>query len=211
MVNSFIKIKNIQFIKILLITTFCVSIAAGQSAVQANGGYTERIDFAGYSYSEHWLGFYGVITNNTMIVGNSDIKNEVAIFTGISLQDGDYILITASPSPPMLSGLRAGNIASVDEITGLGGDSGSNTFTYSSSYRIPYSDATITDVPSIYMFDGMDHYFREALFSDDDGNPVFAVPIEHHDQDTSSHYFQLMLPDNGNLTYYLFYVPSDTQ
>ena len=207
MINSPpIKIISNLLFKTLLITFF-VSIAAGQAAVQADGGYTTRIDIAGNSYTEHWLGFYGVINNNTIIIGNSDEKNEGAIITGISPQAGDYLLITTSPSPPF--GLKAGSVASVDEITGLEGDSGSNTFTHYSNYRIPYSMDNLTDVPSIYIFYSMNHYFREALFSDSIGNPVFAVPIEDF-RNTSSQ-FQLMLPDNGNLTYYFFYLPAYTQ
>lgn len=213
MINSSpIKISNNLLIKTLLIA-FCVSIATGHAAVQANGGYTTQVDFAGSSYTEHWLGFYGVFTNNTMTIENSYDRNYTSvqqIFSGIRAQNGDYLLITTSPSPPF--GLRAGNIASVDEITGWGDDSGSNTFTHSSNYRIPYSEDILTDVPSIYMFDNKTLYSREALFSDSNGNPVFAVPIEPYDlQNTSTHYFQLMLPDNGNLTYYFFYLPSDAQ
>lgn len=204
MINSPpIKIINNLLIKTLLIAFF-VSIAGGQADVQADGGYIARIDIAGNSYTEHWLGFYGVINNNTMIIGNSDTKNEGAIFTGLSPQAGDYLLITTSPSPPSV--LQAGNIASVDEITGLGDDSGSKTFTHSSNYRIPYSNAILTDVPSIYISDSMNNHFREALFSDSNGNPVFAVPIE--DLRNTSSNFQLMLPDNGNLTYYFFYLPA---
>ncbi len=202
--RSPIKIINNLLIKTLLIIAFCVSVASGQ--VQANGGYTAQIDLASNSYTEHWLGFYGIIANNTMMIGNT--KNDTAIFTGIQAHEGDFLLITTSPSPPF--GLRAGNIATVDEITGLGDDSGSNTFTHSSNYRIPYSEAILTDAPSIYMFDNKKQYSREALFSDGNGNPVYAVPIENIDN-TSSHFFQLMLPDNGNLTYYFFYLSSDVQ
>ncbi|PWB51269.1 MAG: hypothetical protein C3F06_10655 [Candidatus Methanoperedenaceae archaeon] len=201
MINSPpIKIISNLLIKTLLIAFF-VSIAAGQADVQADGGYIARIDIAGNSNTEHWLGFYGVINNNTMIIRNSDAKNESAVFTSISPQAGDYLLITTSPSPPSV--LQAGNIASVDEITGWGDDSGSNTFTHPSNYRIPYSNAILTDVPSIYIFDSMNHYFREALFSDSSGNPVFAVPIE--DLRNTSSNFQFMLPDNGNIRYYFFY------
>lgn len=200
-------------IKILLIIIFCISIAAGLAAVQVNGGYITRVDVTVNSYTERWLGFYGVITNNTMMIVNSYSKNNTAtqhLFTGISAHDGDYLMITTSPSPPELSELQAGNLTSVDKITGWGNDSGSNTFIYSSNYRIPYSGAMLTDVPSIYMFDSREHYFREALVSDSNGNPVFAVPIESQGlRNASSHYFQLMLPDNGSLIYYFFYLSSD--
>jgi hypothetical protein len=185
-----------------------------QSVFQVNGGYITHMDFEGNSYTEHWMGFYGAISNNTMTIENPEVKNNNAIqhiFTGISVNEDDYLMITTSPSPPELSGLRAGNIALVDEITGLGDDSGSNTFTHSSSYLIP-SSGTILDVPSLYMFDSREHYFREALLTDSNGYPVFLVPIELQDtQNTKSHYFQLMLPYNGSRTYYFFYLPSDNQ
>jgi hypothetical protein len=58
------------------------------------------------------------------------------------------------------------------------------------------------------MFDNSEHYFREALLADSNGNPVFAVPIETKDiQNKKSHSFQLMLPQNGSITYYFFYLP----
>ncbi|HEX7627911.1 MAG TPA: hypothetical protein VF354_03205, partial [Candidatus Methanoperedens sp.] len=143
-------------------------------------------------YSEHWLGFYGMY-----------------IFPGISVNKGDYLIITTSPSPPDLSGLKAGNIASIDEITGLGDDSGSNTFTNSSNYRIPSSEAVLDDVPSIYMLNGMGYYSREALLADINGDPVFAVPVESRPgENNETYYLQFMLPENGRL-YYLFYLPSD--
>jgi hypothetical protein len=208
-------IRNILLNKVLIITFF-VSITAGESGYQANGGYLTHMDIVRNNYTEHWMGFYGVISNNTMTIENFNVKidtnNSIQhIFTDMSIHEGDYLIITTSSSPPELSGFRAGNIVSVDEITGRGADSGSNTFTSSSSYPIPFS-GTILDAPSIYIFDSREHYFREALLADSNGDPVFAVPIESHDlQNNKSHSFQLMLPQNGSITYYFFYLPSDTQ
>ncbi|MDL5503284.1 MAG: hypothetical protein QSU88_08710, partial [Candidatus Methanoperedens sp.] len=110
-------------------------------------------------HTEHWVGFYGIITNNTMIIGNIDVKNNAIphIFSGISVHKGDYLVITTSYSPPDLSGLKAGNTASIDEITGLGDDSGSNTFTNSFTYRIPSSGTVLVDVPSTYILDSRGH------------------------------------------------------
>ena len=218
-----IKISNKVIKNILLLIIICISISAGEGAVQANGGYLTRTDLAVNSYTEHWLGFYGMITNNsmtnnTMTIRNLNVKNNNSIqniFPGISVQQGDYLIITTSSSPPDLSGLIAGNIASIDEITGLGDDSGSNTFTNSSNYLIPSSGALLADVPSIYMSDGMGHYSREALFADINGDPVFAVPVESRIpcKNNETYYnetysFQFMLPGNGR-PYYLFYLPSD--
>ena len=217
-----ITIKDITKI-ITFIVIIYVSISAGEGAVQANGGYLSRTDFVLNSISEHWQGFHGMITNdtmtnNTMTIGNLNVKNNDSIqyiFPGISVHKGDYLIITTSTSPPDLSGLKAGNIASIDEITGLGDESGSNTFTNSSEYLIPYSGNVLADVPSIYMSDGMGHYSREALFSDINGEPVFAVPVESRipGKNNETYYnetysFQFMLPDNSK-PYYLFYLPSD--
>jgi len=130
------------------------------------------------------MGFYGAVSNNTMTIENFDEKNNNSIqhiFTDISVQEGDYLIITTSPSPPEPSGLQAGNLVSVDEITGKGADSGSNTFRYSSSFMVPFSGTILVDVPSLYMFDIREHYFREALLADNNGNTVFAVPIESGD------------------------------
>ena len=213
--GSPIRIMRNIVINLLLIIALFVSITAGESVFQANGGYLTNMDIESNYYTEHWMGFYGVISNNTLTIENSNVKNNNAtqyIFTGISVQEGDYMIVTTSTSPPEPSGLRAGNIASVDEITGGGDDSGSNTFTHSSSYLIPFSGTILVDVPSIYMFDRREHYFREALLTDSNGYPVFLVPIELQDtQNTKSHYFQLMLPYNGSSTYYFFYLPSDKQ
>lgn len=207
--------KNLR-INIILIVIICISISAGESAVQANGGYITWNDFTVNSYTEHWLGFYGMITNNSMTIEIFDMKNNKAlqhIFPGITIHKGDYLIITTSPSPPDLSGLKAGNIESIDEITGMGDDSGSNTFTNSSTYRIPSSGAVLVDVPFIYMLDGMGHYSMEALLADINGDPVFAVPVEPGPGENNETYsFQFMLPDNSrdnSRLYYLFYLQSD--
>jgi len=212
--GSPIRIIRKLLIDILLIMVLFLSITAGESVYQANGGYLTHMDIERNSYTEEWMGFYCLISNNTMTIENSHVKNNNIqhIFTGISIDEGDYILITTSPSPPELSGLRAGNIASIDKITGRGDDSGSNTFTYSSSYMIPFSGTILDDVPSLYMFDSREHYFREALLADNNADPVFAVPIEPQDiQNNKSRFFQFMLPQNDSITYYFYYLPSDMQ
>jgi hypothetical protein len=212
--GSSIKIIKNLVIKIILIVILFISIGSGEPGVQANGGNITRIDFAANSYTEHWLGFYGIITNNTMTIENFNRENNNSIkhiFLGISVYNGDYLIITTSSSPPDLFGLRAGNIASINEITGLGDDSGSNTFTNSSTYRIPSSGDELTDVPSISLLDSTGKYSREALFADINGDPVFAVPLESRipGKNDEPYYFQIMLPDNGSLTYYFFYLQSD--
>lgn len=210
-----IKISKKVIKNILLLIIICISISAGEGAVQANGGYLTQTDLAVNSYSEHWLGFYGMITNNSMTIENFDMKNNKAIqhiFPGITVHKGDYLIITTSSSPPDLSGLKAGNIASIDEITGLGDDSGSNTFRNSSNYLIPSSGALLADVPSIYMSDGMGHYSREALLTDINGDPVFVVQVANSGKNNETYSFQFMLPDNSrdnSRLYYLFYLQSD--
>jgi hypothetical protein len=211
-----IKIFKNLIINIVMVVIIFMSISTGEGAVQANGGYLTRTDFAVGQYTEHWLGFYGMITNNSMTIGNFDMKNNKAIqhiFPGITVHKGDHLIVTTSPSPPDISGLKAGNITSIDEITGPGDDSGSNTFTNSSTYRIPSSGAVLVDVPFIYMLDGMGHYSMEALLADINGDPVFAVSVEPGPGENNETYsFQFMLPDNStdnSRLYYLFYLQSD--
>lgn len=208
------KNKKKLLIKILLIVAaIYVSLIATEAAIQVYGGHITRIDFAGTSNTEHWLGFQGEITANTITIQNSGIRNNDSIqkfFLNISVHDGDYLFITTSLSPPVISELHAGNITSADEITGGDYDSGSNTFTYSSIYRIPYTGIILDKVPVLYMFDGRQrtNYILEGLLEDSNGNLVFAVPLNGFQGEKNN--FSFMLPGNdiNNLTYSIFYLPS---
>ena len=203
------RIKKNLLIKILLIVAAVYSsLIATEAAIQVQGGYITQIDFAGTSNTERWLGFHGEITANTITIGNSRLRKNDSIqkiFMDISVHEDDYLLIMTSPSPPVLSGLRAGNIASIDGITGKGIDSGSNTFTYLSTYRIPYTGALLEQVPTLYMFE---RRFREGLLEDANGNLVLAVPLNGFQGEKNNFSFMLPDNDNNNLTYSIFYLPS---
>jgi hypothetical protein len=208
------KNKKKLLIKILLIVAaIYLSLIATEAAIQVYGGYITQIDFEGTSNTEHWLGFHGEITDYTITIENSRIRNNDSIqkfFLHISVHEGDYIFITTSSSPPVISELHAGNIASVDEITGGGYDSGSNTFTYSSTYRIPYTGIILDKVPVIYVFDGRQrtNYIMEGLLEDANGNLVLAVPLNGFQGEKNNFSFMLPDNDNNNLTYSIFYLPS---
>ncbi|NJD77086.1 MAG: hypothetical protein FIB08_08340, partial [Candidatus Methanoperedens sp.] len=208
------------------------------AAVEGSGGYITRADFPGifYNYTRFWQGYYSVIISGSSPILNSSynyssgltnytfnqsgigINTISGVQLGANIREGDYLLITTSPVPPVLTNLTSGNISSIDAITGQGDESGTNTFTSSSSYRIPYTGGTIlTDVPTLYTFTNslpQFNYFKEGLLQDENGTIVFAVPISSSPvpgYDGSSYYFQFMLPNNESnpLTYYMFYLPSD--
>lgn len=212
-----------------LLIAACISVCSeitDGAEIQGRGGYISRADFVVfYNYTNYWQGYYGVIVANTSPVYNSSFNESVPgistirkLELGANVREGAYLLITASPSPPNLSSLRAGNISKIDAITGLGDESGTKTFTNTSSYRIPYTGGTIlTDVPTVYTFvegEQQFNYFKEGLLEDENGTIVFAVPIYGspvRGYDSDSYYFQFMLPNNRSnpLTYYMFYLPSD--
>ena len=69
MINgSPIRIIINLLLNILLIIALFVSITADESVFQVNGGYLTHMDIERNSYTEHWMGFYGVISNNTTYV-----------------------------------------------------------------------------------------------------------------------------------------------
>ncbi len=224
----------------LLITAsvFVLSEISRAGALQGSGGNINQVDFLGlfYNYTRYWQGYYSVITTASSPVLNSSYnyssgstnysfnQSGIGINTiqklelGASIREGDYLLITTSPVPPVLTNLTAGNVSSIDAITGQGDESGTNTFTSKSSYRIPYTGGTIlTDVPTLYTFvesKPQFNYFKEGLLQDENGTVVFAVPISSSPvpgYDGSTYYFQFILPNNESnpLTYYMFYLPSD--
>ncbi len=211
-------------------------LGSAAAAEMRSGGNITRVDFADvfYNYTQYWQGYYSVITSAPSPFLNSSYNYSSANYTfnssgigintirrvelGASIREGDYLLITTSPLPPVLTNLTAGNVSTIDTITGQGDESGTRTFTSRSSYRIPYTGGTVlTGVPTVYTFVNsgpQSNYFKEGLLEDDKGTMVFAVPINStpvRGFDGESYYFQFMLPNNNTnpLTYYMFYLPSD--
>lgn len=234
MINS--KTAGISVMLLLIAVSMYPGIADAGST--GRGGLVTGTDFViFYNYTGYWQGYYSVITSNTSPVLNSSYNYSNASYnynfseTGIgintirslelgtsSIREGDYLLITTSPLPPVLTGLRAGNLSYIDAITGQNDESGTNTFTLTSSYRIPYTGGTVlTGVPTLYTYVDSNpqfNYFKEGLLEDANGTIVFAAPINSapvRGYDGTSYYFQFILPNNGSnpLTYYMFYLPSD--
>jgi hypothetical protein len=202
--NSIIKI-------ILVVAAICLSLIASEAAIQADGRNITQIDITGNYGTEHWQGFYGTIADEAISIRNYNKKNNDVVqnfYLNILVHEGDYLFITNSSLPPVISELHAGSIESVDEITGKGYDSGSNTFTYFSTYRIPYTGIILYKVPVLYMFNGRQRtdYLMEGLLEDANGNLVFVVQLNDFPYENNN--FSFMLPYNNNLTYSIFYLPS---
>lgn len=215
--------KYIIFALFFIAISFGLSFAVpGNGNMDARGGYITDIGISGYSNTDHWQGYSGVITTeNSPIfyvnfnVSSPGISTIRRLELGASITEGDYLLITSSPFPFTLSELRPGNITRVDLITGTGLDSGSNTFVTNASYYVPGSGKTLTNVPTAYTLINSTQqfqHFKEGLLEDDTGTLIFVVPINATNEtgyDRGKYHFQFILPNNftNPLTYYMYYLP----
>jgi predicted transcriptional regulator with HTH domain len=202
---------------IVVMALLSVGISGGTGA-EAQAGYITSINIIASSQTDHWQGYYGFLSgisqNITKYpeyfnVSTSNVSSIRPIELNMStFTPNEYLLITDSNSLNV-PGLQAGDISMIDSITGTGSDSGTNTFTYKSSfYNIPIR-GNIQNVPTVYINGTGQMNFREGLLKDGN-NSVFIVPIE----EAMPGYnglpcnFQFILPTNYSnpITYYIYYL-----
>lgn len=210
---------------IIIASSFSVAAEpASNGSHDAKGGYITDIEFSAISMNtDKWQGYYGqIIAQSSSIYPNpiSPIRQGIGTIykleLGANINEGDLILITNSSTVPALSELKAGNISTIDNITGIDWDSGTNTFTNTSTFHLPTIGINITNVPTIYTFADSNpqyNYFREGLLEDASGNIIFIVPLNsslNYGFDNYTYFFQFMVPNNRTnpLVYSLYYVPS---
>ncbi len=210
---------------IIIASSFSVAAEpASNGSHDARGGYITYIEFSAISMNtDKWQGYYGqIIAQSSSIYPNPVSPVQQGIGTiyklelGATINEGDLILITNSSTVPVLSELKAGNISTIDNITGIDWDSGANTFTNTSTFQLPTIGINITNVPTIYTFADSNpqyNYFREGLLEDASGNIIFIVPLNsslNYGYDNSTYFFQFMVPNNRTnpLVYSMYYVPS---
>ena len=210
---------------IIIASSFSVAAEpAGNSSHYAKGGYITYIEFSAISMNtDKWQGYYGlIIAQPSSIYPNPISPVQQGIGTiyklelGATINEGDLILITNSSTVPVLSELKAGNISTIDNITGIDWDSGTNTFTNTSTFHLSTIGINITNVPTIYTFADSNpqyNYFREGLLEDASGNIIFIVPLNsslNYGFDNYTYFFQFMVPNNRTnpLVYSMYYVPS---
>lgn len=224
-------VSDIRYRTVILFAVILIAVSINISAIpcdnigsyDARGGYITKIDIKSTSNTNHWQGYYGVITagnsptySNYFNISGASIGTIRSLELGAIIQQDDMILITSSGSPPSLSELQKGDLSLIDSITGTGTDSGTNTFTNISNYTIPCNN--ITNVPTAYTFvNSTPQYqdFKQGLLKDSNGNPVFIVSLNvalKSGFDNTSYYFQFMVPNNytNPRNYYMYYVPSGT-
>ena len=210
---------------IIIASSFSVAAEpASNGSHDAKGGYITDIEFSAISMNTNkWQGYYGqIIVRSSSIYPNPISPVQQGIGTiyklelGATINEGDLILITNSSTVPVLSELKAGNISTIDNITGIDWDSGTNTFTNTSTFHLPTIGINITDVPTIYTFADSNpqyNYFREGLLEDASGNILFIAPLNsslNYGFDNYTYFFQFMVPNNRTnpLVYSMYYVPS---
>lgn len=215
----------------LLILAIIIASSFGVAAEPANngshdakGGYITDIKFSAISMNtDKWQGYYGqIIAQSSSIYPNpiSPVRQGIGTIykleLGATINEGDLILITNSSMVPVLSELKAGNISTIDNITGINWDSGTNTFTTTSTFHLPTVGINITNVPTMYTFADSNpqyNYFKEGLLEDASGNILFIVPLNsslNYGFDNYTYFFQFMVPNNRTnpLVYSMYYVPS---
>ena len=155
-------VPDIRYRTVILFAVILIAVSINVSAIpgdnigsyDACGGYITKIDIKSTSDTNHWQGYYGVITAgnsptyfNYFNISGASIGTIRSLELGAIIQQDDMILITSSGSPPSLSELQKGDLPLIDSITGTGTDSGTNTFTNISDYTIPCNN--ITNVPTV--------------------------------------------------------------
>lgn len=218
------KINSIIFGIIVVIAVLASTSTPGLGSNNARGGYITEVNVTGLSLTDHWQGYYGVLnytspTSPTHPYYFNESGPNISSIRSITLVASSftlgYILISNSSTAPNVSNLIAGNPSTIDLITGTGSDSGTNTFTFNTSYtNLPYIGTIVAPTVYTYINSGESMYFREGFMRD--GNDlVFIVPIKEMrtGYDGSSYNFQLILPNNKSdpITYYMYYLPSITE
>jgi hypothetical protein len=210
---------------IIIASSFSVAAEpASNGNLDAKGGYITDIEFSAISMNtDKWQGYYGhIIARSSSIYPNpiSPVRQGIGTIykleLGATINEGDLIIITNSSMVPVLSELKAGNVSTIDNITGIDWDSGTNTFTNTSTFHLPTIGINITNVPTIYTFADSNpqyNYFREGLLEDASGNILFIVPLNsslNYGFDNYTYFFQFMVPNNRTnpLVYSMYYVPS---
>ena len=232
--NIFGNKSKILSVRALLILAIMIIIIASSFSVaaepasngshDARGGFIAVIDFSAISMdTDKWQGYYGQIITQSSSTHPTPINPvQQGIGTiyklelGANINEGDLILITNSSTVPILSELKAGNISTIDNITGNDWDSGTNTFTNTSTFQLPTIGININNVPTIYTFVDSNpqyNYFREGLLEDANGNIIFIVPLNsslNYGYDNSTYFFQFMVPNNRTnpFVYSMYYVPA---
>lgn len=158
----------------------------------------------------NWHGVYGFILSLWGSPTPIEFNGSAGDFTNINVRSNvtsGYVIITTTNSTPSLSDLSPGNVSLLDEYTGNGSDSATNTFISTSDFRI--NSTTISGVPvaTLYATATQTGIYKMYLFSYN-GSFAIAVPIEESMLGFNGQImdYQAMVPQgntSSNLTYYL--------
>lgn len=207
------KKKEEACLVIFLALFFCLPFVCAQGSNEAQGGNISVLAISGTSQTKNWQGIAGDIffipPNSTLYnatgshLNISDLQFDVGC---IPISISGFIIFSNSSSPPAV--FLPGNLSLLDSFVGAGSDSGSNTFTYLSSFTI--SGITINNVPTTNTYVNshpQNSTFREGYFNDASNNLVFVTEIyeDLSGYNGSKFDFQAILPspDYSTTTYYI--------
>lgn len=212
---------NLAALAFLAVLALALAPAAlAQNFTTAEGGNVTQVNFLIQNETTNWQGFAGqvlfgtpaTIDNLTQLNATGGLVNESTLLFEIDCDNPisatGFIFVSNSSNTP--TGLAAGNLTLLDNFVGAGHDSGTRTFTGTSSFAL--TTGTITGVPTVFTFvneSQQSSSFREGYFNQD-GNLVFATVIEVNlaGYNTSAFDYQLLVPA-PNLTTVQYFVSGD--
>jgi len=205
----------------IVILALVLPLVTAQNFTTADAGNVTMLNISFKRLTDHWQGFFGQIIIGTNVSGPTVLNatgsrvNESGIAPGnVFLQVNcnnpnisGMIFLSNSTEPP--TGIVPGNLSVLDILTGNMSDSGTNTFTGTSTFNV--SGSLIAGVPTAYSFvnsTAQNLSFREGFFMK--GNTlVFGTIIENNtlsfNESLVDYQIMVLAPNRTTVPYYLFF------
>lgn len=200
--------------KTIIALLFILTSSIVHAQVAAEGGNITPVNLAMNAQTQRWQGYAGRIffitpdgppsLNATGGNINATSINITSLCTNPTSVTG---VILFSNSSTMPSGLVLGNLTLLDNFIMGGGDSGTRTFTQTSTFDI---GGTISNVPTTFTYvnsNPQSSVFREGYLNDASGNLVFAIDVNLDTQGYNASFFDfqaiLPTPNTTTTTYFL--------
>lgn len=203
-----------------MIGLLVLSVAAhGVQAIAnltAQGGNITKVGFNATRQTDHWQGvagqvFFSTAPATTNVNATGSFVNGTNINFTIDCDDpisaSGFIAFSNSSTPP--TGLVAGNLAILDMLTGNKSDSGTRTFTTTSTFALP--SGSVSGVPTTFPFvnqSPQSSTFRVGYFNDAIGSIVFIAEIFANLLGYNESFFDyeslLVAPNKTTKAYFIF-------
>ena len=185
----------------------------GFAQITTEGGNVTELNLSGTLNSTYWDGLYGEVVLGAGVNYTYTVVGDNVVRINMVAQDPNCTILTilmhviAVNDTGITLPLAAGNLALLDAFV-PGTENGSGTFTLLSTFDLTYG--LFNNVPTTYTYanNATPSDFREGYLNDAAGNLVFVTEIVNNmpDWNGSTSDYQIMLPNNGSLTNYTFWV-----